>query len=66
MRAAQTSQDPNVSYSSSVERETKLMVDEKFTMPPLAGRSLARRVFTSTYYDTPDHCLAHASITLRY
>ena len=66
MRAAQIRQDANVSYTSAVERETKLMVDEKFTMPPLAGRPLARRVFTSTYYDTPDHCLARASITLRY
>lgn len=66
MRAVEISQDANVSYSSAVERETKLMVDEKFSMPPLPGRTLARRVFTSTYYDTPDHCLARATITLRY
>jgi CHAD domain-containing protein len=66
MRTAQTTQEENVSYTSAVERETKLMVDEKFSMPHLPGRTLARRVFTSTYYDTPDHCLAHACITLRY
>jgi len=66
MRAVQVRQDANVSYTSAVEWETKLMVDEKFSMPHLPGRTLARRVFTSTYYDTPDHCLARACITLRY
>jgi CHAD domain-containing protein len=66
MRPAQISQDANLSYTSAVERETKLMVDERFSMPHLPGRTLARRVFTSIYYDTPDHCLARACITLRY
>jgi len=66
MKAAQIREDANVSYTSAVEWETKLMVDEKFSMPHLLGRTLARRVFTSTYYDTPDHCLARACITLRY
>jgi CHAD domain-containing protein len=66
MRTVQFEQEANVSYSSAVERETKLMVDEKFSMPQMPGRVLARRVFTSTYYDTPDHCLARACTTLRY
>lgn len=66
MKPVQVGQDANVSYTSAVERETKLMVDEAFCLPHLPGRALARRVFTSTYYDTPDHCLAHARITLRY
>ena len=66
MKPVQIGQDADVSYSSAVERETKLMVDERFCLPHLRGRTLARRVFTSTYYDTPDHCLARAHITLRY
>jgi CHAD domain-containing protein len=66
MRTVQIGQEANVSYTSAVERETKLMVDEQFSMPHMPGRTLARRVFTSTYYDTPDHCLARACITLRY
>jgi len=66
MKTLQLRQDANVSYTSAVEQETKLMVDEKFSMPQLPGRTLARRVFTSTYFDTPDHCLARACITLRY
>ena len=66
MKALQLRQDANVSYTSAVEQETKLMVDGNFSMPQLTGRTLARRVFTSTYFDTPDHCLARACITLRY
>lgn len=59
-------QDIDSSLASTVERETKLMVDETFRLPQLPGQALARRVFSSTYYDTLDHCLAHAKITLRY
>jgi CHAD domain-containing protein len=66
MTPVQFGQDANVSYTSALERETKMMVDERFCLPHLRGRTLARRVFTSTYYDTPDHCLARACITLRY
>ena len=53
-------------FDSAVEYETKLLIDETFQLPRLRGRPLPRRVFTSTYYDTLDHCLARAPITLRY
>lgn len=51
--------------TSSLERETKLSIDAKFRLPKLPGRPLPSRVLTSTYYDTPDHRLAFARITLR-
>jgi CHAD domain-containing protein len=51
--------------TSSLERETKLSIDAKFRLPKLPGRPLSSRVLTSTYYDTPDHRLAFARITLR-
>ena len=50
---------------SVVETETKLSVEPDFRLPPLSGRPLPRRVFTSTYFDTLDHCLARSNITLR-
>jgi CHAD domain-containing protein len=50
---------------SVVETETKLSVEPDFRLPALSGRPLPRRVFTSTYFDTLDHCLARSSITLR-
>ena len=59
-------QDQTEFLASEIEQETKLMVDDSFRLPPLRGRTLPRRVFTSTYYDTADHCLARAHITLRY
>lgn len=54
-----------VPITSVVETETKLSVDPDFRLPTLSGRPLRRRVFTSTYFDTLDHCLARSSITLR-
>jgi CHAD domain-containing protein len=48
-----------------VETEKKLAVEADFRLPTLSGQSLPRRVFTSTYFDTLDHCLARSSITLR-
>src|SRR5262245_40679920 len=54
-----------VPLKSVVETEKKLAVETDFRLPNLPGRELPRRVFTSTYFDTLDHCLARASITLR-
>jgi CHAD domain-containing protein len=47
------------------ERELKFDVDPGFELPDLAGSPLQPRVFTSTYYDTPEHRLAAVGITLR-
>jgi CHAD domain-containing protein len=66
MNVASTAYDQDAPLASTVERETKLTIDETFRLPRLPGRPLPRRVFTSTYYDTLDHCLAHGQITLRY
>ena len=51
---------------STVEREIKLAVDDRFRLPKLPGTLLPRRRLTSTYYDTPQYDLAHAGITLRH
>jgi CHAD domain-containing protein len=56
----------HAALTSSIERETKLRVDERFRLPKLPGRPLPPRVLTSTYYDTPDHRLARTGITLRH
>jgi CHAD domain-containing protein len=47
------------------ERELKLEAPEGFVLPDLEGEPLERRVFTSTYYDTPGGSLAACGITLR-
>ena len=47
------------------ERELKFEVDPDFVLPDLHGNPLEPRVFTSTYYDTPEHRLASVGITLR-
>ena len=62
LRPLQTSLVP---VKSVVEKETKLAVQPDFRLPTLSGRPLPRRVFTSTYFDTLDHCLARLNITLR-
>ena len=54
-----------VPLKSVVETETKLSVEPDFRLPTLSGHPLPRRMFTSTYFDTLDHCLARAGITLR-
>lgn len=54
-----------IPLKSVVETEKKLSVEADFRLPALSGRPLPRRVFTSTYFDTLDHCLARSSITLR-
>ena len=48
-----------------VERELKLELEEGFSLPDLPGEPLESRLFTSTYYDTPDRSLAGAGLTLR-
>ncbi|WP_455388219.1 CHAD domain-containing protein [Petrachloros mirabilis] len=66
MKTGLATDEQGAPFASTVERETKLLVDDSFRLPRLRGRALPRRVFTSTYYDTPDHCLARAHVTLRY
>jgi len=45
--------------------ELKLDAPAGFRLPPLGGRPLAPRVFTSVYYDVPGESLAAVGITLR-
>src|SRR5690348_15048013 len=47
------------------EYERKLDAPAGFRLPPLGGRPLEARVFTSIYYDVPGGALAGAGITLR-
>jgi CHAD domain-containing protein len=54
-----------VAVVATDERELKLDVPDGFALPELSGEPLASRVFVSTYYDTADHRLARAGITLR-
>jgi CHAD domain-containing protein len=56
---------PHPAVASVVETERKLSVEPDFRLPTLSGHPLPRRVFTSTYFDTLDHCLARSHITLR-
>jgi CYTH domain len=56
----------NPAVQSTVEREIKLAVGDRFRLPKLPGTPLPRRRLTSTYYDTSQYDLAHAGITLRH
>ena len=47
------------------EHELKLDAPAGFRLPPLGGRQLEPRVFTSVYYDVPGASLADGGITLR-
>ena len=47
------------------EHELKLDAPLGFRLPPLGGRPLTPRVFTSVYYDVPGGTLAVGGITLR-
>src|SRR6478752_3074684 len=47
------------------EHELRLDAPEGFRLPPLGGRPLTPRVFTSVYYDVPGGSLADGGITLR-
>jgi len=59
------SQASPLPLKSVIETEKKLAVEADFRLPTLSGRPIPRRVFTSTYFDTLDHCLARSNITLR-
>jgi CHAD domain-containing protein len=47
------------------EREIKLGAPPRFTLPEMPGQPLPSRTFVSTYFDTVDHRLATAVVTLR-
>jgi CHAD domain-containing protein len=47
------------------EHERKLDAPAGFRLPPLGGRPLVPRVFTSVYYDVPGESLSAVGITLR-
>jgi CHAD domain-containing protein len=51
---------------STIEREIKLAISDRFRLPELPGTPLPRHRLTSTYYDTSHYDLAHAGITLRH
>jgi CHAD domain-containing protein len=52
---------------ATIERERKLTAAPGFRLPDdLPGEALPERELHSTYYDTPDHRLAAAAITLRH
>ena len=50
---------------TTLERELKLDPPDSFVLPALPGEPLESRIFTSTYYDTPNRSLARAGITIR-
>ena len=50
----------------TIERELKLSPGDDFVLPELGGEALPRRVFNSTYHDTPDLVLARHDVTFRY
>jgi CHAD domain-containing protein len=50
----------------NLERELKLSPPDGFVLPELGGEELSPRVFSSTYYDTPDLRLARHRVTFRY
>lgn len=54
-----------LSVRATLERETKLSVEQGFRLPDGLGEPLPLRRFTSDYYDTTDCRLARAGITLR-
>ena len=56
----------NPAVQSTVEREIKLSIGDRFRLPKLPGTPIPRRRLTSTYYDTSQYDLAHAGITLRH
>src|SRR2546423_12722505 len=47
------------------EHELRRNAPAGFQLPPLGGRRLTPRVFTSVYYDVPGGSLADGGITLR-
>src|SRR5436305_97409 len=51
--------------AASSEYEVKLDAPAGFRLPPLGGRPLTPRIFTSVYYDVPGWSLADGGITLR-
>ncbi|MGQ0809862.1 MAG: CYTH and CHAD domain-containing protein [Nitrospiraceae bacterium] len=55
-----------IAQKETLEREIKLHVPRRFSLPRLPGEPLVPHTFTSTYYDTETFRLAKAGITLRY
>jgi CHAD domain-containing protein len=53
------------SAKASIEQELKLSAESTFRLPSSLGRPLPIHRFTSKYYDSHDHRLAQAGITLR-
>lgn len=49
----------------TLERELKLGAGPGFRLPELPGEPIEPRVFTSTYFDSPDYRLARQGVTLR-
>lgn len=49
----------------TVEDEIKFHIPPRFQLPPDMGEPIPPRVFTSTYFDTPQHRLGQLGLTLR-
>jgi CHAD domain-containing protein len=64
-RAREYNGGPVPGLQETLEREVKLTAERGFRLPELPGTPLEARVFTSTYFDTDDHRLARAGVTLR-
>jgi CHAD domain-containing protein len=65
MHELQAAESALPAVKSVTETERKLSVEADFRLPELSGQPLPRRLFTSTYFDTLDHCLSRSGITLR-
>lgn len=55
----------NYTLRQTLNRGIQFSVGPRFRIPELPGHSLPPRVFTSTYFDTPDYRLARVGMMLR-